>query len=87
MAAKLYSLAACGESTAGLSSTDCSQYNLVMLFYDMVLTFGDEVEKIWKQRFTGATFLWLLVSLTLSSSHCLTLVVRIDTSTLLVTLL
>lgn len=33
----------------------------VMLFYDMALTFGDEVEKIWKQRFTGATVLWSLV--------------------------
>ncbi|TCD68149.1 hypothetical protein EIP91_011427 [Steccherinum ochraceum] len=32
----------------------------VMLFYDIVLTFGDEVEKIWKQRFTGATVLWCL---------------------------
>ncbi|KAL7284290.1 hypothetical protein ACG7TL_001573 [Trametes sanguinea] len=32
----------------------------VMLFYDMALTFGDEVEKIWKQRFTGATVLWFL---------------------------
>ncbi|CAL1709298.1 unnamed protein product [Somion occarium] len=32
----------------------------VMLFYDMTITFGDEVEKIWKQRFTGATVLWFL---------------------------
>lgn len=32
----------------------------VMLFYDIVLTFGDEVEKMWKQRFTGATVLWCL---------------------------
>ncbi|KAI0795650.1 hypothetical protein C8Q75DRAFT_460586 [Abortiporus biennis] len=32
----------------------------VMLFYDIVLTFGDEVERIWKQRFTGATILWFL---------------------------
>ncbi|KAI0077614.1 hypothetical protein K474DRAFT_1595789 [Panus rudis PR-1116 ss-1] len=34
----------------------------VMLFYDMALTFGDEVEKIWKQRFTGATILWFMVT-------------------------
>lgn len=33
-----------------------------MLFYDMTITFGDEVEKIWKQRFTGATLLWFMVS-------------------------
>ena len=32
-----------------------------MLFYDMSITFGDEVERIWKQRFTGATVLWFLV--------------------------
>ncbi|KAI0826983.1 hypothetical protein BC628DRAFT_1319159, partial [Trametes gibbosa] len=32
----------------------------VMLFYDIFITFGDEVEKIWKQRFTGATVLWFL---------------------------
>ena len=34
----------------------------VMLFYDIAITFGDEVEKIWKQRFTGATVLWFMVS-------------------------
>ena len=34
-----------------------------MLFYDMFLTFGEEVEKIWTQRFTGATILWFLVSI------------------------
>lgn len=33
-----------------------------MLFYDMAITFGDEVEKIWKQRLTGATVLWFLVN-------------------------
>ena len=33
-----------------------------MLFYDIAITFGDEVERIWKQRFTGATVLWFLVS-------------------------
>ncbi|THG97319.1 hypothetical protein EW026_g4656 [Hermanssonia centrifuga] len=32
----------------------------VMLFYDILITFGDEVEKIWRQRFTGATVLWFL---------------------------
>ncbi|EIW55879.1 uncharacterized protein TRAVEDRAFT_22290 [Trametes versicolor FP-101664 SS1] len=32
----------------------------VMLFYDIAITFGDEVEKIWKQRFTGATVLWFM---------------------------
>lgn len=38
-------------------------YNLascVMLFYDMFITFGDEVEKIWKQKFTVATVLWFM---------------------------
>ena len=67
MAAKMFSLASCGKSV------NCNFIHLidqnvwvsslsVMLFYDIVLTFGDEVEKIWKQRFTGATVLWCLVS-------------------------
>ncbi|KAF8994598.1 hypothetical protein BDQ17DRAFT_1366745 [Cyathus striatus] len=32
----------------------------VMLIYDHILTFPDEVERIWKQRFSGATVLFLL---------------------------
>ena len=32
-----------------------------MIFYDICITFGDEVEKIWKRRFTGATVLWFMV--------------------------
>ncbi|EJD07873.1 uncharacterized protein FOMMEDRAFT_138010 [Fomitiporia mediterranea MF3/22] len=32
----------------------------VMLFYDILITFGDEVEKIWKQRFSFATILWFM---------------------------
>ncbi|KAH8110209.1 hypothetical protein DFH11DRAFT_1622854 [Phellopilus nigrolimitatus] len=32
----------------------------VMLFYDISITFGDEVEKIWKQRFTFASVLWFM---------------------------
>ena len=44
-----------------------------MLFYDILITFGDEVEKIWKQRFTGATVLWFLVSHALFSSVDLSL--------------
>ncbi|KAJ3527434.1 hypothetical protein NM688_g8126 [Phlebia brevispora] len=32
----------------------------VMIFYDITITFSDEVEKIWKRRFTGATFLWFV---------------------------
>lgn len=47
-----------------------------MLFYDMFLTFGDEVEKIWKQPFTGATILWFLVrifsaTITFSFTHAI----------------
>ena len=38
-------------------------YGQVMLFYDIVITFGDEVEKIWKKRFSGATVLWVVVRL------------------------
>lgn len=32
----------------------------VMLVFDHMLTFGDEVERIWKRKFTGATALFLL---------------------------
>ncbi|KAL0958504.1 hypothetical protein HGRIS_000646 [Hohenbuehelia grisea] len=32
----------------------------VMLFYDIVLTFGDEVEYIWKKKFTPVTLLWFM---------------------------
>lgn len=36
---------------------------LVMIVYDIVITFGLEVEKIWKQRFSGVTVLWVIVSI------------------------
>ncbi|KAL5521018.1 hypothetical protein ACEPAG_8940 [Sanghuangporus baumii] len=32
----------------------------VMLYFDILITFGDEVERIWKQRFTFATVLWFM---------------------------
>ena len=31
-----------------------------MLFYDIIITFGEEVEKIWKRQFTFASLLYLL---------------------------
>ncbi|KAJ8453480.1 hypothetical protein ONZ45_g19699 [Pleurotus djamor] len=31
-----------------------------MLFYDICLTFGEEVEKIWKKKFTPVTVLWFM---------------------------
>ncbi|THH31439.1 hypothetical protein EUX98_g2761 [Antrodiella citrinella] len=51
-------------ATAAEHLTAAKMFSLascVMLFYDIAITFGDEVEKIWKQRFTGATVLWCLV--------------------------
>ncbi|TFK37171.1 hypothetical protein BDQ12DRAFT_608300, partial [Crucibulum laeve] len=32
----------------------------VMLFYDIILTFGDEVERIWMRKYTPVTVLWFL---------------------------
>ncbi|KAF9456955.1 hypothetical protein BDZ94DRAFT_292653 [Collybia nuda] len=32
----------------------------VMLFYDVFLTFGEEVERIWKRKFAPMTVLWFL---------------------------
>ncbi|KAI0340199.1 hypothetical protein BDW22DRAFT_447663 [Trametopsis cervina] len=43
-----------------LDSKIYSLASCVMLFYDMFLTFGEEVEKIWLQPVTGATVLWFL---------------------------
>ena len=40
-----------------------------MLFYDITLTFGQEVERIWKKRFTGATILWFIVRPLLTPTH------------------
>ncbi|KAJ8481889.1 hypothetical protein ONZ45_g15158 [Pleurotus djamor] len=32
----------------------------VVLFYDISLTFGDEVEKIWQKKFSPVTILWFM---------------------------
>ncbi|KAG6814646.1 hypothetical protein H0H93_001478, partial [Arthromyces matolae] len=32
----------------------------VMLFYDIAITFGDEIERIWLRRYTPMTVLWTL---------------------------
>ncbi len=32
-----------------------------MVYYDIILTFGDEVERVWKKKFTWFTVLWFLV--------------------------
>ena len=62
MAAKMFSLASCGALLYLSGPYPKLMCFIVMLFYDMTITFSDEVEKIWKRRFTGATFLWLVVS-------------------------
>ena len=33
-----------------------------MFVYDIILTFPQEVEKIWRRKFTGLTVLWFMVS-------------------------
>ena len=35
--------------------------DIVMLFYDILLTFGEEVERIWMKKFSHFTVLWFLV--------------------------
>ena len=32
-----------------------------MMVYDITITFSQEVEKVWKRRFSGLTILWFLV--------------------------
>ncbi|KAF8163981.1 hypothetical protein BJ912DRAFT_935264 [Pholiota molesta] len=56
MAVKYYSLASFGELHAVHRS-------LIMLFYDIMITFGDEVDQIWKRKFTKFTPLWFLLIL------------------------
>lgn len=40
---------------------DNASISTVMLFYDIMLTFADEVELIWSQRFSLVTVLWHIV--------------------------
>ena len=64
MAAKMFSLASCGRSFSILcvyEKMPTSQE--VMLFYDIVITFGQEVEHIWMRKFSLITILWALVRL------------------------
>lgn len=66
MAVKLYSLASFGEDRedakyGSVKVFTLSQQHTVMLFYDIIITFGDEVEYIWKKKFTPFTTLWFLV--------------------------
>ena len=34
--------------------------NSVILFYDYLITFGDEVQLFWRRKWTGATVLFIL---------------------------
>ncbi len=68
MAAKMYNLASCGKPPHVFPRI----YANSVIFhshaiYDMFITFGDEVEKIWKQKFTVATVLWFMVRTLLSA--------------------
>jgi len=39
-----------------------------MLFYDIAITFGQEVEQIWRKKFSFVALLWYLVSSSVSKS-------------------
>ena len=70
MVVKMVSLSACGELDYLLSDARGRHLSIpsVMLFYDIMLTFADEVEFIWSRRFSFVSVLWYLVSfLTLRS--------------------
>ena len=43
-----------------------------MVYYDIILTFDDEVERVWKKKFTWFTVLWFLVCGYLYRPHGLT---------------
>lgn len=34
---------------------------IVMIFYDIAITLGDEIERIWLRQFTPMTVLWVMV--------------------------
>ncbi|KAL4251418.1 hypothetical protein ABKN59_005594 [Abortiporus biennis] len=38
----------------------CILASSVLLFFDTILTFPKEVQRIWRRRFTGATFIYAL---------------------------
>ncbi|KAE9396647.1 hypothetical protein BT96DRAFT_1039235 [Gymnopus androsaceus JB14] len=50
-------------ATAALHLNAAKYFQLAgyaMLIYDHLITFGDEVERVWKRKFTGATLLFFL---------------------------
>lgn len=61
MAVKIYSLASFGMIKRLIHAVLNAKPTAVMLFYDIVITFGEEVEHIWKKKFTCFTTLWFLV--------------------------
>ncbi|PPR05315.1 hypothetical protein CVT26_011574 [Gymnopilus dilepis] len=60
MATKMFSLASCGELDMARPWFEMAYGELVMLFYDILLTFGEEVERIWMKKFSHFTVLWFL---------------------------
>jgi len=63
MAAKMFSLASCGEAHQQIEVLSSSSRlpRKVMLFYDIAITFGEEVEVIWARKFSIVSWLWFLV--------------------------
>ena len=59
-----------GASRANELRTPC----VALIFYEHMLTFGDEVEMFWKRKFTGATAMFLLNRYLILISYVLELV-------------
>ena len=78
MAVKMYSLATFGMPSPTINVHEQSTLILinclftVMVYYDIILTFGDEVERVWMKKFTWFTVLWFLVCGYLYRPHGLT---------------
>ncbi|KAF8157208.1 hypothetical protein B0H34DRAFT_490961 [Crassisporium funariophilum] len=60
MAAELTAHELAGVAFNLMAAKLFSLASCVMLFYDIAITFGDEVERIWMRKFSWFTILWFL---------------------------
>lgn len=61
LATKYIVVASLGDDLRLWESWRTHEYSSAVLTYDNILTINVEIEKIWKQRITALTVLWVLV--------------------------
>jgi len=68
MAVKMFSLGSAGQVFSRLYSVwKALTSQEVMIYYDIMITFGEEVERIWMRKFSLVTVLFFLVRVPLAS--------------------